>query len=54
MNHFPVPKREEYSDYLKSYNPIDSKSFKLKHLVKKPLFTIVEEDNGVFFGEVKD
>jgi hypothetical protein len=37
-----VPKREEYSSYLKSYKPIDKNGFILKDVVKKPLFTIVE------------
>jgi len=36
---------------LKSYRVLDKKSFNLKQLVKKPLFSILEEEEGVYFGE---
>ena len=30
---------------------MDKQNFALKNLVNKPLFTIVEEEEGVYFGE---
>jgi hypothetical protein len=39
---------------LKSYRVLDKNNFNLKELVKKPLFSIVEEDDGVYFGEYED
>ena len=48
---FVVPERENYKKYLKNYKVMDKKNFAIKELVKKPLFTIVEEEEGgVYFG----
>lgn len=51
---FRIPAQEDYVSYLKSYRILDKKNFNLKELVKKPLFSIVEEEEGVYFGEYEN
>lgn len=51
---FIVPERDDYKNYLKKYKAMDSKNFNIKEIVKKPLFTIVEEEEGVYFGEYEN
>jgi hypothetical protein len=33
---------------------MDKKKFNLKNVLQSPLFTIVEEEDGVFFGEYEN